>query len=62
MVVKSVKSLSKWTAEHVEECLRVHGFKYTQQQLETFIRMIEMGLPPSQVMQGMQSLQAVEAR
>ncbi len=61
-VVKSVKSLSKWTAEHVEECLRVHKFKYTQPQLETFIGMIEIGLPPSQVVQGMQLLLAVGSR
>jgi len=52
-VVRSVKSLSKWTAAHVEECLQVHGYGYTQQQLKTFCDMIEMGLPPSQVVQAM---------
>ena len=56
LIIKSVRSLSKWTASHVEECLQAHGFRYTQRELETFCRMIEIGLPPSQVVEGMQSL------
>lgn len=55
-IVQSIESLSKWTAQHVEECLCVHHFNYTPDQLEAFIKMIEIGLPPSQIMQAMQSL------
>ena len=53
-LVKSIDELHKWKKEHVEECLRVHGFVYEQKQLDTFYGMIELGLPPSQVIQAMQ--------
>lgn len=61
-IVKSIKSLSPWRAEHVEECLRVHGFSYTPEQLEAFVKMIDIGLPPSQVLIGMQTLSSIGAK
>lgn len=56
LLVKSVRALGKWTATHVEECLRVHGFCYTERQLKLFCEMIEMGVPPAQVVQTMETL------
>ncbi|MCP4345897.1 MAG: hypothetical protein GY795_10275 [Desulfobacterales bacterium] len=49
MLIRSVKELSKWTKKHMEECLCVHSFPYNQKDLDTFYNLIEMGLPPSQV-------------
>ncbi|MBN1991181.1 MAG: hypothetical protein JW953_00645 [Anaerolineae bacterium] len=55
-VVKSVRTLSQWTTNHVEECLRVHGFSYTQRQLKLFCDMVEQGLSPSQVVDAMRTI------
>jgi len=50
MIVKSVRALGKWTAAHVEECLRVHGYyDFTPQDVAAFHRLIGMGIPPSDV-------------
>ena len=54
--VRSVKALGQWTQRHVEECLRVYGFDYTPEHLDTFYRLIAMGLPPSQVVQAIETL------
>jgi hypothetical protein len=54
-LVKSINELHKWKKEHVEECLRAHGFVYEPKQLDIFYGMIELGLPPSQVVQAMQT-------
>lgn len=55
-IIKSVRALGKWTCAHVEECLRVHGFLYDERQLKLFCDMIEMGSPPSLVIEAMQSI------
>lgn len=55
-IVKSIDGLHMWKKEHVEECLRVHGFKYEQADLDAFYRLIERGLPPSEVINMMQTL------
>jgi len=60
--VKSVRALSKWTADHVEECLRVYGFSYNEQQLKLFCDMIEMSLPPSQVVEAMRTILPLRPR
>ncbi|MFX0194482.1 MAG: hypothetical protein ACFFCW_00045 [Candidatus Hodarchaeota archaeon] len=53
-VVESVKELSKWKKEHVEECLRIHGFKYEPKQLDALYLLIKSGLPPSEVVQSIE--------
>ncbi len=58
-IVKSVRALNKWTAAHVEECLRVHGFSYNERQLRLFCDMIENGLSPSQVVEAMRTILSV---
>lgn len=55
-LVKSVQALGKWTATHVEECLRVHGFRYNRRQLKLFCGMIEEGFTPSYVVEAMETL------
>jgi len=54
--VRSVKALRQWTKKHVEECLRVYGFDYTQEDLDAFYRLIVRGVPPSQVVQAIQTV------
>lgn len=54
-VVRTVSKLGKWTRADVEECLRVHGFKYEPQDLDAFHRLIERNIPPSDILQIMQS-------
>lgn len=54
-IVKSIERLRTWRKEHVEECLRVHGFKYEQADLEAFFRLIERGMPPSEVISVMET-------
>lgn len=61
-LVRSVRALGRWKAGHVEECLRVHGFRYTKRQLKFFCEMIEMGSPPSLVVQTMQSILPIESQ
>ncbi|MFX0194480.1 MAG: hypothetical protein ACFFCW_00035 [Candidatus Hodarchaeota archaeon] len=53
-VVESVKELSKWKKEHVEECLRIHGFKYERKDLDAFYHLIKSGLPPSEVVRSIE--------
>lgn len=55
-VVKSVKRLGQWEKKHVEECLRAHGFSYEAEHLELFWDMVKAGMPPSVVVEGMQSV------
>lgn len=55
-IVKSRESLGTWSAAHVEECLRVHGFSYNQRQLTLFCMMIEEGYSPSHVVGAMEML------
>lgn len=54
-LVKSINELRKWKKEHVEECLRVHGFIYEPKQLDIFYGMVELGLPPSAIVHAMQT-------
>jgi hypothetical protein len=58
LTVKSVEALNRWTREHVEQCLKVHGFRYEEKDIDAFHRLIEMGIPPSQVVQMIESLVA----
>ncbi len=55
-VVKSVKQLGQWEKKHVEECLRAHGFAYEAKHLELFWTMVQAGMPPSVVVEGMRSV------
>jgi hypothetical protein len=55
-LVKSVHALGKWTAAHVKECLRVHGFRYNRRQLRLFCNMIEEGFTPYYVVNAMETL------
>lgn len=59
-VVRSVKQMSTWERRHVEECLRVHGYNYTVELIDSFYRLIQAGLPPSQVVQAIQSMLMVQ--
>jgi hypothetical protein len=54
-VVKS-RQLGKWGKKDVEECLRAHGFIYEANHLEMFWTMIQSGMPPSLVVEGMHSI------
>jgi hypothetical protein len=54
-IVRSVQELQKWTRDHVAECLRSHGFAADEKHIEAFHRMIEIGVPPSQIVQTMRS-------
>ncbi|MCG8353671.1 MAG: hypothetical protein MI924_38395 [Chloroflexales bacterium] len=56
--VKSVAALNRWTRADVEQCLKVHGLHYEEQDIDAFHRLIEMGIPPSQVVQMIESLVA----
>jgi hypothetical protein len=50
-VVGSVRQLRKWEKRHVEEMLRVHGFAYKPEHVEVLFHMLELGHPPSVVVQ-----------
>lgn len=56
--VQSVEALHRWTRAHVEQCLKVHGFSYEERDIDTFHRLVELGLPPSQVIQAIETLLA----
>ena len=55
-IVKSVRSLGKWSRKHVEECLLVHGFHYEEHDLNLFCTMVERSVPPQIVVQTMESI------
>ena len=55
-IVRSVQQMSTWQRHHVEECLRVHGFSYTAEDVDSFYRFVQRGLPPSQVVQLIESM------
>jgi hypothetical protein len=59
--LKLVDGLSRWTREHVEQCLKVHDFRYEEKDIDAFHKLIEMGIPPSQVVQMIESLVAQKA-
>jgi hypothetical protein len=54
-VVSSVNELGKWKREHIEECLKVHGFVYTEEQLGQLCAMIQFGISPHTVIQAMEA-------
>lgn len=54
--VKSVVELGRWTREHVEQCLIVHGLPYEEKDIDAFHRLIERGIPPSQVVQWIEGM------
>ncbi len=56
--VQSVEALHRWTRTHVEQCLKVHGFHYEEQDVNTFHRLVDLGLPPSQIVQAIETLLA----
>jgi hypothetical protein len=55
-VVRSVKQMSTWERKHVEDCLRVHGFSYTEEHIERFYWFVQQGIPPSDVVQLIESM------
>lgn len=55
-IVSSINGLTMWTREHLEDCLKIHGFKYEEEDLNALYRLIERGLPPSEVIQTIQTL------
>jgi hypothetical protein len=49
-LVRSVKGLGKWQREDVADCLRVYGYDdYEEQDVDTFHRLIMLGIAPSEV-------------
>jgi hypothetical protein len=50
-LVCTVQQLGRWERRHVEECLRAHGFACNGTDIDTFYRLVEMGIPPSQIVQ-----------
>lgn len=50
-VVCTVQQLGRWERRHIEECLRVHEFAYEAADLDSFYRLVELGIPPSQIVQ-----------
>lgn len=60
MVLRSVQQMSTWERRHVEECLRVHGFEYTPEIIDRFYWFVQQGLPPSQVVQMIESMQMAQ--
>lgn len=54
--LRVVNELGKWTKENVEECMRVHGFdSYESHELESLYGLIKMNIPPSGVVQMIQT-------
>ncbi|SPF37706.1 hypothetical protein SBDP1_170002 [Syntrophobacter sp. SbD1] len=47
--VRSVRALGQWNKKHVEECLLAFGFDYKPEDLDAFYRLVQRGLPPSDV-------------
>jgi hypothetical protein len=54
-IVRSVDKLDRWNRAHIEECLRVHGLHYQPKHVDTFYNLIEMDIPPSQIVQMIQT-------
>jgi hypothetical protein len=61
-VVCTVQQLSPWERRHIEECLRVHDFAYETADLESFYRLVEIGIPPSQIVQLIRTALSVRTR
>jgi hypothetical protein len=59
-ILRSVQQMSTWERRHVEECLRVHGFEYTPEIIDRFYWFVQQGLPPSQVVQMIESMQMAQ--
>jgi hypothetical protein len=57
-VVGSVRQLGRWEKKHVEECLLAYGFSYEPRHLDLLYAMVEMGLPPSQVVDAIETMKA----
>jgi hypothetical protein len=55
-MMRSVQQLSQWQRHHVEECLRIHGFRYSNVDVDMLHHCIQRGVPPSQVIQIIQSM------
>lgn len=56
--VALVERLHRWTRNHVEECLQVHGFRYEEKDIDAFHRLVENGLPPALVVQAIETMLA----
>ena len=50
-VVSFVKELRKWKREHIEALLRVHGFVYSEEQLDLVAAMSENDTSPSMILE-----------
>jgi hypothetical protein len=59
-IVRSVNQMSTWERKHVEECLRVHGYIYAAEDIESLYRFVQKGLAPSEVVQLIKSLLLAE--
>ncbi len=55
-IVRSVHEMGKWDRTHVEECLRVHGFAFTPEDVDSFFHLVNIGTSPSQIVQIIMSL------
>ncbi len=54
-VVRSVAQLHRWSREHVQQCMQVHGMPVTDRYLNVFHGMAELGIPPSQIVQAIEA-------
>jgi hypothetical protein len=50
-VVSSISQLRKWEREHVEQCLKNHGYHYTPEEVDHFYKYIQKGASPGSIVQ-----------
>ena len=58
--LRLIPQMSTWERRHIEECLRVHGFDYTPEIIDRFYWFVQQGLPPSQLVQMIESMQMAQ--
>jgi hypothetical protein len=49
------EKLGEWTREHVEQCLKAHGFRHRPADVDTFCQAVNMGATPQLLIQLMQT-------
>jgi hypothetical protein len=55
--VCSVNALHKWEREHIEECLRIYGYSYTESELDVFCKWMKEGkMTPFEILGVMQTI------
>lgn len=63
MIIKSVRALGKWTAAHVEECLRIYGYdNFEPQDVNAFHRFIVLGFSPHEIVNLIQTAIALHRK